>query len=55
MKANAPKRKIFDAVDMLTGETPAQVTESTAGGVQMVPVDKIKAFHDRSACMRGNV
>lgn len=46
MKANAPKRKIFDAVDMLAGEIPAQVTETAAGGVQMVTVDKIKAFHD---------
>lgn len=46
MKANAPKRKIFDAVDMLTGESPAQTTETAAGGVQMLPVDKIKAFHD---------
>lgn len=46
MKANAPKRKIFDAVDMLTGESPAQDAASAAGGVQMVPVDKIKAFHD---------
>lgn len=46
MKANAPKRKIFDAVDMLTGESPAQTTETAAVGVQMLPVDKIKAFHD---------
>ena len=46
MKANAPKRKIFDAVDMLTGESPAQDAASAAGGVQMIPVDKIKAFHD---------
>lgn len=46
MKANAPKRKIFDAVDMLTGESPAQSTAEAAGGIQMVPVDKIKAFHD---------
>lgn len=46
MKANAPKRKIFDAVDMLTGESPAQTTETAAGGVQMLPVDKIEAFHD---------
>ena len=46
MKANAPKRKIFDAVDMLTGESPAQTTETAAGGVQMLPVEKIKAFHD---------
>ena len=46
MKANAPKRKIFDAVDMLTGESPAQNAVPAAGGVQMIPLDKIKAFHD---------
>lgn len=46
MKANAQKRKIFDAVDMLTGESPAQAGEMTAGGVQMLSVDKIKAFYD---------
>ena len=27
MKANAPKRKIFDAVDMLIGESSARVPE----------------------------
>lgn len=45
MKANAQKRKIFDAVDMLTGVSPAQTGEMAAGGVQMLSVDKIKAFH----------
>lgn len=46
MKAIAQKRKIFDAVDMLTGESPAQAGEMAAGGVQMLSVDKIKAFYD---------
>lgn len=46
MKANGPKRKIFDAVDMLTEESSAQITEKAEGGVQMLPIDKIKAFHD---------
>ena len=46
MMANAPKRKIFDAVDMLTGESPVQAAETATGGVQMIPVDRIKAFHD---------
>ena len=46
MKANAPKRKIFDAVDMLTGEAPAQGMAEAAGGVQMLPVEKIKPFHE---------
>ena len=46
MKANSPKRKIFDAVDMLTEETSAQAADKTENGVQMLPLDKIKAFHD---------
>ena len=46
MKANAPKRKIFDAVDMLTGEAPAQEAAEAAGGIQMLPVEKIKPFHE---------
>ena len=43
MKANAPKRKVFnDAVDLLTGGEPA-----TAGkGVQMLPVDGIRPFRN---------
>lgn len=40
------KRQIFDAVDMLTGDSPAQVQNTAAGGVEMLPVDKIKPFHD---------
>ena len=46
MKANSPKRKIFDAVDMLTGENSAQTADKTESGVQTLPLDKIKAFHD---------
>lgn len=43
MKANAPKRKIFnDAVDMITGvDTPVIVKD-----IQMLPVDSVKPFHD---------
>jgi len=42
MKANAPKRKIFnDAVDMLT-DTPI----AGANDVQMLPVDSIKTFRN---------
>ena len=44
MKANAPKRKIFDAVDVLVGETPTQV--KAAGGVRTIPVDQIRPFHN---------
>ena len=42
MKANAPKRKVFnDAVDLLTGGEPV----AAGNGVQMLPVDSIKPFH----------
>ena len=43
MKANGPKRKIFDAVDMMTADVPQ--TE-TGNGLQSIPVDKIKPFYD---------
>lgn len=46
MKANRSKRKIFDAVDMLTEESAAQTMEKVESSVQMLPFDKIKAFHD---------
>lgn len=46
MKANAPKRKIFDAVDVLVGDSSLQETEKAAGGVQMIPVEQIRPFHD---------
>ena len=46
MKVNSPNRKIFDAVDMLTEESSAQVQNQTADGVQKLMLDKIKAFHD---------
>lgn len=43
MKANGPKRKIFDAVDMMTADAP----QAEAGnGLQSLPMDKIKPFHD---------
>lgn len=43
MKANAPKRKVFnDAVDMLTGGEPA----AAGKGVQMLPVESIKPFRN---------
>lgn len=43
MKANGPKRKIFDAVDMMTAD---MAKAETRNGLQSLPVDKIKAFHD---------
>ena len=43
MKANASKRKIFDAVDMMTADAPQ--TE-TGNGLRSLQVDKIKPFHD---------
>ena len=43
MKANGPKRKIFDAVDMMTADMP----QAEAGnGLQHLSVDKIKPFRD---------
>ena len=47
MKADAGKRKIFDAVDLLTEETSAQTTEVKAeNGVERIKIDEIQAFHD---------
>ncbi len=43
MKANGPKRKIFDAVDMMTMDEPQA---GTGNGLQNLPVDKIEPFHD---------
>lgn len=46
MKANAGKRKIFDAVDLLTEDTSAQITEVKAeDGVVQIAIDSIKTFH----------
>ncbi len=43
MKANAPKRKVFnDAVDLLTGGEPA----AAGKGVQMLPLESIKPFRN---------
>jgi len=47
MKANASKRKIFDAVDLLTEDTSAQTTEvKIENGVEQIAIDSIKAFHN---------
>lgn len=47
IKANAGKRKIFDAVDLLTEDTLAQVTEiKSENGVKQIKIDDIRAFHD---------
>ena len=43
MKANAPKRKIFDAVDIMTADAPQA---ETGNGLRSLPVDKIKPFHN---------
>lgn len=43
MKANGPKRKIFDAVDMMTADMPQA---ETGNGLQHLSVDKIKPFRD---------
>ncbi|MGN0734223.1 MAG: ParB/RepB/Spo0J family partition protein [Anaerovoracaceae bacterium] len=47
MKANAGKRKIFDAVDLLTEDTSAQTTEvKVENGVEQIKIEDIQAFHD---------
>lgn len=44
MKADAPRRKIFDdAIDMLTG---TEAGEGGSSSVQEIPIDKIDAFRD---------
>ena len=43
MKANAPKRKIFDAVDMMTPEVPQA---ETGNGLRILSADAIKPFQD---------
>jgi ParB family chromosome partitioning protein len=44
MKANGAKRKIFnDAVDLIAG---AEETSADQKGVELLPVDKIKLYHD---------
>ena len=44
MKANAPKRKIFDAVDMMTMAADAPQAEA-GNGLRSLPLDKIQPFH----------
>ena len=45
MKTNAPKRKIFDAVDMLTEEAVAPVVvPKRKNGVTMISIDSIKPW-----------
>ena len=42
MKANAPKRKIFDAVDMMTAD---EAKTESGNGLQYLPLDVVKPFH----------
>ena len=47
MKANSTKRKIFDAVDLLTEDTSSQMPVKTMkGGVTMLDIGSIKPFHN---------
>lgn len=47
MKANANKRKIFDAVDLLTEDTSVQTTEVKAeNGIEQIAIDSIKAWFE---------
>ena len=46
MKANAPKRKVFqDALDLLA-EDPVKDTSVAVNGIVSIPVEKIHPFHD---------
>ena len=46
MKANAPKRKVFqDALDLLS-EDPVQDTPVSVNGIDSIPVEEIHPFHD---------
>ena len=38
MKANAPKRKIFDAVDMMTAD---EAKTESGNGLQYLPLDAV--------------
>lgn len=47
MKANTGKRKIFDAVDLLTEDTSVQITEiRSENDVEQIAIDSIKPFHN---------
>lgn len=47
MKNNVPKRKIFDAVDLLTEKMEVQAPAVNAkNGIVMLQVNKIQPFHD---------
>ena len=46
MKANAPKRKVFqDALDLLA-EDPVKNTSVPVNGIVSIPVEEIHPFHD---------
>lgn len=46
MKANAPKRKVFqDALDLLA-EDPVKDTPVAVNGIVSIPVEEIHPFHD---------
>ena len=50
MKANAPKRKVFqDALDLLA-EDPVKNTPVPVNGIVSIPVEEIHPFHDHPAC-----
>lgn len=56
MKANAPKRKVFqDALDLLA-EDPVEEKEELVNGIVLLPVDEIHPFMiTHSGCIRENV
>lgn len=47
MKANANKREIFGAVNLLTEDTLVQTTDVKAeNGIEQIAIDFIKVFHN---------
>ena len=46
MKANAPKRKVFqDALDLLS-EDPVKDTPVPVNGIVPIPIEEIHPYHD---------
>lgn len=53
MKTATTKRKaIADAVEFLKEESPN--APGNIAGVQLIPLEKVRAFKDHPACMKGN-
>lgn len=53
MKANGEKRKIFDAVALVTEDTSAHMVVKTGNGAKQIKIDDIRAFHDHPFHLHG--